>query len=111
MCSSGRVPPAALRPRRCREPRCERSPAAADALGASPRRVRSGRARMARGGWSADRRAPPGVVAPGADVPLGVEIALTVAVGIAAGVLSGMFGVGGAVLTTPAIRVLGATAF
>jgi uncharacterized membrane protein YfcA len=33
----------------------------------------------------------------------------TVAVGVAAGVLSGMFGVGGAVLTTPGIRVLGAT--
>jgi hypothetical protein len=32
-----------------------------------------------------------------------------VAVGFAAGVLSGMFGVGGAVLTTPGIRVLGAT--
>ena len=33
----------------------------------------------------------------------------TVAVGVAAGLLSGMFGVGGAVLTTPGIRVLGAT--
>lgn len=33
----------------------------------------------------------------------------TFAVGVAAGVLSGMFGVGGAVLTTPGIRVLGAT--
>jgi uncharacterized membrane protein YfcA len=32
-----------------------------------------------------------------------------VAVGVAAGVLSGMLGVGGAVLTTPGVRVLGAT--
>lgn len=32
-----------------------------------------------------------------------------VAVGFAAGVLSGMFGVGGAILTTPGIRLLGAT--
>jgi uncharacterized membrane protein YfcA len=43
-------------------------------------------------------------------VPLGLRIALTVAVGALSGVLSGMFGIGGAVLTTPAIRVLGATA-
>lgn len=36
--------------------------------------------------------------------------ALTViAVGFASGILSGMFGVGGAVLTTPGVRVLGAT--
>jgi uncharacterized membrane protein YfcA len=34
---------------------------------------------------------------------------LTLAVGLATGVLSGMFGVGGAVVSTPAIRVLGAT--
>lgn len=34
-------------------------------------------------------------------------VAATVAVGFAAGVLSGMFGVGGAVLTTPGIRLLG----
>lgn len=34
---------------------------------------------------------------------------LVVAVGFASGILSGMFGVGGAVLTTPGIRVLGAT--
>jgi len=38
-----------------------------------------------------------------------VAMAGTFAVGVAAGVLSGMFGVGGAVLTTPGIRVLGAT--
>ena len=43
-------------------------------------------------------------------MPLGLRIALTVAVGALSGVLSGMFGIGGAVLTTPAIRVLGATA-
>lgn len=35
----------------------------------------------------------------------------TLIVGLATGVLSGMFGVGGAVLSTPAIRVLGATPF
>lgn len=37
-----------------------------------------------------------------------VVVAATI-VGFASGVLSGMFGVGGAVLTTPGIRVLGAT--
>jgi uncharacterized membrane protein YfcA len=36
-------------------------------------------------------------------------IVLTVLVGFATGVLSGMFGVGGAVVSTPAIRALGAT--
>ncbi|HEY2814096.1 MAG TPA: sulfite exporter TauE/SafE family protein [Acidimicrobiales bacterium] len=36
-------------------------------------------------------------------------VAAVVAVGFASGVLSGMFGVGGAVLTTPGIRFLGAT--
>jgi len=36
-------------------------------------------------------------------------VAAVVVVGFAAGVLSGMFGVGGAVLTTPGIRLLGAT--
>ncbi len=44
-------------------------------------------------------------------MPVGLEIVLTVLVGVVAGVLSGMFGIGGAVVTTPAIRVLGATAF
>jgi hypothetical protein len=44
-------------------------------------------------------------------VPLVVQIALTVAVGFVSGVLSGMFGIGGAVITTPAIRALGATTF
>lgn len=48
---------------------------------------------------------------PSAVVPVGLEIALTVAVGVVSGVLSGMFGIGGAVITTPAIRVLGATTF
>jgi uncharacterized membrane protein YfcA len=43
-------------------------------------------------------------------MPLWAEVAITVLVGVATGVLSGMFGIGGAVLTTPAIRVLGATA-
>ncbi|MEY2460008.1 MAG: uncharacterized protein QOG30_1838 [Acidimicrobiaceae bacterium] len=36
-------------------------------------------------------------------------IAAVLVVGFAAGILSGMFGVGGAVLTTPGIRALGAT--
>lgn len=36
--------------------------------------------------------------------------ALTVAVGVGTGVLSGAFGVGGAVISTPGIRALGATA-
>ena len=38
-----------------------------------------------------------------------VVLLAVVAVGFGSGVLSGMFGVGGAVLTTPGIRVLGAT--
>jgi len=38
-----------------------------------------------------------------------VTIVLVLAVGFASGVLSGMFGVGGAVLTTPGIRLLGAS--
>lgn len=38
-----------------------------------------------------------------------VQIALTVLVGVGAGVLSALLGVGGAVITTPAVRVLGAT--
>jgi uncharacterized membrane protein YfcA len=41
-------------------------------------------------------------------VSIGIAV-LVIAVGFAAGVLSGMFGVGGAVLTTPGIRALGAT--
>ena len=43
-------------------------------------------------------------------MPVGVEIVLTVLVGILSGVLSGMFGIGGAVVSTPAIRAIGATA-
>ncbi len=43
-------------------------------------------------------------------MPLGLEIAITVLVGVATGVLSGMFGIGGAVVSTPAIRALGGTA-
>jgi hypothetical protein len=42
-------------------------------------------------------------------LPVGVLIVLTVLVGMISGVLSGMFGIGGAVLTTPAILALGAT--
>jgi hypothetical protein len=38
-----------------------------------------------------------------------VQVGLTLLVGVATGVLSGMFGVGGAVVSTPAIRALGAT--
>ena len=44
-------------------------------------------------------------------MPVGLQIAITVAVGVVSGVLSGMFGIGGAVITTPAIRLLGATTF
>lgn len=43
-------------------------------------------------------------------MPVALRIALTVAVGAVSGVLSGMFGIGGAVVSTPAIRLLGATA-
>src|SRR3954454_23142285 len=38
-----------------------------------------------------------------------IEIAAIVLVGFGSGILSGMFGVGGAVLTTPGIRAFGAT--
>ena len=44
-------------------------------------------------------------------MPLWLEVAITVLVGVATGVLSGMFGIGGAVVSTPAIRALGATTF
>jgi uncharacterized membrane protein YfcA len=44
-------------------------------------------------------------------VPIDLQIALTVALGVLSGVLSGMFGIGGAVITTPGIRALGATTF
>ena len=37
---------------------------------------------------------------------MSVEGPLTVAIGLVAGVLSGMFGIGGALVTTPAIRLL-----
>jgi uncharacterized membrane protein YfcA len=37
------------------------------------------------------------------------QVAGTILVGVATGVLSGMFGIGGAVISTPAIRALGAT--
>jgi hypothetical protein len=43
-------------------------------------------------------------------VPDVLRFALTLLVGVATGIMSGMFGVGGAVVSTPAIRVLGATA-
>ena len=43
-------------------------------------------------------------------MPAWLEIVLTLIVGFVTGVLSGMFGIGGAVLSTPAIRALGATA-
>jgi uncharacterized membrane protein YfcA len=43
-------------------------------------------------------------------VPLSLEIILTLLLGVLTGMLSGMFGIGGAVLSTPGIRVLGATA-
>lgn len=40
----------------------------------------------------------------------GLQFFFSLLVGFGAGVLSGMFGIGGAVISTPAIRVLGATA-
>jgi uncharacterized membrane protein YfcA len=43
-------------------------------------------------------------------VPAALQFVLSLLVGVGAGVLSGMFGIGGAVISTPAIRVLGATA-
>jgi uncharacterized membrane protein YfcA len=43
-------------------------------------------------------------------VPAGIEFVLTVLVGVVTGILSGMFGIGGAVVSTPAIRALGASA-
>ena len=39
-----------------------------------------------------------------------VRDALTLVAGVATGVMSGAFGVGGAVISTPAIRALGCTA-
>jgi uncharacterized membrane protein YfcA len=43
-------------------------------------------------------------------VPAVLQVVLTVLAGVVTGILSGMFGVGGAIVSTPAIRVLGATA-
>jgi uncharacterized membrane protein YfcA len=43
-------------------------------------------------------------------VPLWLEVVLTILLGVLTGMLSGMFGIGGAVISTPGIRVLGATA-
>src|SRR5260370_39624758 len=37
------------------------------------------------------------------------RIVLSAVIGVGSGVLSGMFGIGGAVVSTPAIRVLGAS--
>ena len=45
-----------------------------------------------------------------AAVPAALQFALTLLFGFGTGLLSGMFGIGGAVVSTPAIRVLGATA-
>jgi uncharacterized membrane protein YfcA len=42
-------------------------------------------------------------------VPDALQVVLTLLVGVGTGILSGMFGVGGAVVSTPAIRALGAT--
>jgi uncharacterized membrane protein YfcA len=43
-------------------------------------------------------------------VPPWLQFAITVLFGVLTGILSGMFGIGGAVISTPAIRALGATA-
>ena len=42
-------------------------------------------------------------------MPDALQVALTLLVGVGTGVLSGMFGIGGAVVSTPAVRALGAT--
>ena len=42
-------------------------------------------------------------------MPAALQFVLTLLVGVGTGILSGMFGVGGAVVSTPAIRALGAT--
>ncbi|HEX5097730.1 MAG TPA: sulfite exporter TauE/SafE family protein [Acidimicrobiia bacterium] len=42
-------------------------------------------------------------------MPDWLQVVLTLLVGVATGVLSGMFGIGGAVVSTPAVRALGAT--
>jgi len=55
-------------------------------------------------------RGTTGIAGYGPCVPTAVVFVLTVLVGVATGVLSGMFGIGGAVVSTPAVRVLGATA-
>jgi uncharacterized membrane protein YfcA len=44
-----------------------------------------------------------------ASVATEVQVPLTLLMGVVTGVLSGMFGIGGAVVSTPAIRALGAT--
>ena len=46
----------------------------------------------------------------GRRVSAALEFVLTVAAGFVTGILSAMFGIGGAVVSTPAIRLLGATA-
>ena len=46
-----------------------------------------------------------------ASVPLAVQVAVCVEIGVGTGVLSALFGVGGAVVSTPGIRALGATPF
>lgn len=44
-------------------------------------------------------------------VPEALRITLALLLGVGSGILSGMFGVGGAVVSTPGVRALGATAF
>src|SRR4051794_3782315 len=44
-----------------------------------------------------------------ASIAVPVQVVATLLVGVLTGVLSGMFGIGGAVVSTPAIRALGAT--
>jgi uncharacterized membrane protein YfcA len=44
-----------------------------------------------------------------ASLPAPIAIAGTLLVGVVTGILSGMFGIGGAVVSTPAVRALGAT--
>jgi uncharacterized membrane protein YfcA len=44
-----------------------------------------------------------------ADLSMPVQVVGTLLIGVVTGILSGMFGIGGAVVSTPAIRALGAT--
>ena len=44
-----------------------------------------------------------------ASLPTPIAVGATLLLGVVTGILSGMFGIGGAVVSTPAVRALGAT--